>query len=53
MKHVVIEMRKGEPVVVSCPKKVEVIFRKPKKRTLKKRYKTALYYVKSFFTAPE
>ncbi|MFJ5716504.1 hypothetical protein [Neobacillus sp. NPDC093127] len=48
MKHVVIEMRKGEPVVVSCPKKIQVIIRKPKKRSFKKRIKTMAYRVKIF-----
>jgi hypothetical protein len=48
MKKVIIEMRKGQPVIVSCPKKVEVVFRQPKKKTLQKQYRTALYHVKSF-----
>ncbi|MDF2650161.1 MAG: hypothetical protein K0Q73_5966 [Paenibacillus sp.] len=51
MRPVVIEMQKGKPVVVSCPKKVQVIFREPKKRTMKKRIKTFVYQVKSLFGA--
>jgi hypothetical protein len=47
MRPVVIEMVKGKPVVVSCPKKVQVIFREPKKRTFKKRIKTMVYQMKS------
>jgi hypothetical protein len=49
MRPVVIEMVKGKPVVVSCPKKVQVIFRQPKKLGLKKRIKMIVYQVKSFF----
>ncbi|CAG9608076.1 hypothetical protein [Pseudoneobacillus rhizosphaerae] len=49
MRPVVIEMVKGKPIVVSCPKKVQVIIREPKKRSLKKRIKTMVYQVKSFF----
>jgi hypothetical protein len=48
MRHVVIEIRKGEPIVVSCPKKIEVIIRKPKKKTLKKHFKTMAYHLKTF-----
>jgi hypothetical protein len=51
MRHVVIEMRNGEPVVVSCPKKIEVIIRKPKKRTIKKHLKTAIYHIKTILGA--
>jgi hypothetical protein len=48
MRPVVIEMVKGKPVVVSCPKKVEVIFRQPKKKSFKKQLKTGIYHIKSF-----
>lgn len=48
MRPVVIEMIKGKPVVVSCPKKVQVIFREPKKKTFKKQIKTMVYQMKSF-----
>lgn len=51
MRPVVIEMRDGKPFVVSCPKKVQVIIREPKKRTMKKRIKTMVYQVKSLFSA--
>ena len=49
MKHVVIEMRKEGPVVVSCPKKIRVVFRNPKKRSMKKRIKPAAYKIRTFF----
>jgi hypothetical protein len=48
MRPVVIEMVKGKPVVISCPKKVQVIIREPKRRPLKKQLKTFAYQVKSF-----
>lgn len=48
MRPVIIEMVKGKPVVVSCPRKVQVIIREPKKRSLKKRSKTMIYKVKVF-----
>jgi hypothetical protein len=48
MRPVVIEMVKGKPVVISCPKKVQVIFLEPKKRSLKKRVNTLAYQIKSF-----
>jgi hypothetical protein len=48
MRPVVIEMRDGKPVVVSCPRKVQVIIREPKKKTFKKRIKTMVYQMKSF-----
>jgi hypothetical protein len=47
MKQVVIEMVNGVPTIKHCPKKVEVIIRYEKKKTMKKRFKTALYQVKS------
>jgi hypothetical protein len=47
MKQVVIEMVKGVPTIKHCPKKVEVIIRYEKKKTMKKRFKIALYKVKS------
>jgi hypothetical protein len=52
MRPVIIEMENGRPVVKSCPKKVQVIIREPKKRPLKKRLKTMAYRVKSLFGAP-
>jgi hypothetical protein len=48
MKQVVIEMKNGVPTIKHCPKKIEVIIRYEKKKTLKKRFKTALYHMKSF-----
>jgi hypothetical protein len=51
MRPVVIEMQNGKPVVVSCPKKVTVIIREPKKRTMKKRWQAAVYRVKAFMGA--
>lgn len=51
MRPVVIEMVKGKPVVKSCPKKVQVIIREPKKRGLKKWIKAIAYQVKSLFSA--
>jgi hypothetical protein len=48
MKQVVIEMVNGEPVVKHCPKKVEVVIRYPKKKSLKKQIKTMAYQIKSF-----
>jgi hypothetical protein len=51
MRPVVIETVKGKPVVKSCPKKVQVIIREPKKRGLKKGFKTMTYHIKSFFGA--
>ena len=47
MRPVVIEIQDGKPVVVSCPKKVQVIIREPKKRTMKKRWRTAVYRIKT------
>jgi hypothetical protein len=48
MKRVVIEMVNGEPVVKHCSKKVEVVIRYPKKKSLKKQIKTIAYHIKSF-----
>jgi hypothetical protein len=48
MRPVIIEMVNGKPVVVSCPKKVEVIIRYPKKKSFKKQIKTMAYHLKSF-----
>jgi hypothetical protein len=48
MKQVVIEMVKGVPVVKSCPRKIKVIIRHPKKRGLKKQLRTVLYHIKTF-----
>lgn len=46
MKQVIIGIdKKGKPYVMSAPKKVEVIFKEPKKRSLKKRLKTFLYHL--------
>lgn len=51
MRKVVIGFdKKGNPYVVSCPKKVEVAFKPYKKPTLKKHLKTAWYHVKTFFS---
>lgn len=47
MKQVIIEVRNGKAVVVSCPKKIEVIIREPKKRSLRKIYRTYLYHLKT------
>lgn len=51
MRPVIIEMVKGKPVVKSCPKKVQVIIREPKKLTLKKRIKILAYYIRTKFSA--
>jgi hypothetical protein len=48
MKQVIIEMVNGVPVVKSKPRKVEVIIRHPKKKSLEKKFKTALFYIKTF-----
>jgi hypothetical protein len=49
MRPVVIEIdSKGNYKVISCPRKCEVIVRTPKKKILKKRFRTALYHMKSF-----
>lgn len=47
MKQVIIGMKDGKPYVVSCPKKVEVIFKEEKKPTFKKRLKTLVYRIKT------
>ncbi|WP_175596784.1 hypothetical protein [Bacillus sp. MRMR6] len=47
MRPVVIEMRKGKPVVISCPKKVQLIIREPKKKSFKKELKTLVYHIKT------
>jgi hypothetical protein len=52
MRPVVIEIdSRGNYKVISCPRKCEVIVRTPKKKTFKKRLKTALYHVKSFMSS--
>jgi hypothetical protein len=47
VKQVVIEVRRGKVHVVSCPTKVQVIIRKPKRRSFKKLYRTFLYHLKA------
>ena len=49
MKRVVIGFdAKGEPYIVSKPKKVEVVFKQPRKRTVKKRIKAIFYRLKTW-----
>lgn len=48
MRPVVIEMKNGKPIVVSCPKKVQVVIREPKKKGFKKQLRTGLYHIKTF-----
>jgi hypothetical protein len=49
MKQVVIEVKRdGKVVVVSCPTKVEVIIRYPKRRSIRKLLRTALYHIRRF-----
>lgn len=44
MKQVVISFdHTGKPYVVAKPKSVEVIFREPKQRSMRKKLKTLLY----------
>jgi hypothetical protein len=47
MKRVIIEIRKGKPHVISCPNKIEVIFRTPKKRSFRKVMRTWAYRIKT------
>lgn len=48
MKKVIISVdSKGQFYVVSAPKKIEVVFKEPKKKTLKKRIKTFLYHLRA------
>lgn len=50
MRQVVIGFdQEGKPCVLSAPKKIQVIFKSPKPRTLKKRIKTWLYQIQSCF----
>jgi hypothetical protein len=47
MKKVVIGIApNGQPYVVHKPRKVEVVFKKEKKKSLKKRFRTWLYHLK-------
>lgn len=47
MRQVVIGFdENGQPYVVSKPTKVQVIFKQPKPRTLKKRLRTWLYQLR-------
>lgn len=48
MRPVIIEMRKGQPTIIQCPKKVQVIFREPKKKSFQKKIRTYLYQLKVF-----
>ena len=49
MKRVVIGISdSGQPYVASKSKNVEVVFKKQKKRPLKKKIKTWLYYLKKW-----
>lgn len=47
MKRVVIGMKDGKPYVISCPTKVEVVFRLDKPKTLRRKWRTLLYQVKN------
>ncbi|WP_186445756.1 hypothetical protein [Paenibacillus cremeus] len=47
MKQVIIGMKDGKPYVISSPKKIEVVFREEKRRSLRKVWRTMVYRVKS------
>jgi hypothetical protein len=52
MRPVVLEIdKRGNYTIVAAPKKVEIIVRRPKKKTFKKRIKTIAYQIKSFFSS--
>jgi hypothetical protein len=49
MKQVIIEIGKdGRPFVAYAPKKIEVLFREPKKHGFRKQLRTLAYKTKSF-----
>lgn len=48
MRKVVIGFdKKGDPYVISASKKIEVVFKKEKKKSIKKRVKTFLYRLRA------
>jgi hypothetical protein len=47
MKQVIIGFKDGKPYVMSSPKKIEIIFKTEKKRTIKKVLRTWLYQFKT------
>jgi hypothetical protein len=52
MRQVIISFdENGNPYVVAAPKKIEVIFKEPKKqkKTFKKLWRTAIYKLKTAF----
>lgn len=49
MKTVIVEIGKdGRPYIASCPKKVRVIIKEPKKHGFRKQLRTLAYRTKSF-----
>lgn len=50
MRKVVIQMQKGKPQVIHCPRNVVVEFKTPKRKGIKKRWRTMIYHLKTFFT---
>jgi hypothetical protein len=47
VKQVIIGMKNGKPFVVSAPKKIEVIFKEEKRRSVRKIFKTWVYRLKT------
>lgn len=47
MKQVIIGMKDGKPYVISAPKKIEVIFKAERKRSITKRFRTLVYHLKT------
>jgi hypothetical protein len=46
MKRVVIGMKNGKPFVVSCPTKIEIVFREEKTRTFRRVLRTWSYNIR-------
>jgi hypothetical protein len=47
MKRVVIGMKNGKPFVMSCPGKIEVVFKTAPRRSIRKLYRTGLYHIRT------
>lgn len=47
MKRVVIGMKNGKPYVISCPTKVEVVFREAPRKSIRKLWRTGLYRMRT------
>lgn len=53
MKQVVIGMKNGKPYVISAPKKVEVVFKKQKRKSFLKSLKTIKFHFKKMLFKKE